>query len=1662
MNSSHPDSKLELSLRKAHLTDEEVFSEAFDDTNPELHRRATSHAEVCVVCRERIKFFKAIATGEDLEDGDPPKSQMDPPPPAPLTPRPSDADGPAPVPAWSGELEAGEELLAMAAESDGRPEAGGQVITFATLNARFAELAGNRERMAFVRELMNPKTRLWFRACHALVHEESGEECGQELLEVVGTLPAMQNEVAMLHVEVAHELRAQKKSFEAAAKSLDELADLLGEPRGLVTDLARELLTTPKELADIIEKSGDAGWWHGNLRSPDKEEKAAGVLVEKIGDNVGDAFVAFLTLELLPIIEAEAPSICLYPAPAMALCDRDDDFLKAEVAAIAFVERAMAKFASIGNGEVKLGAANVRWRLTPYRPGRRAGKLIGSSLGLAFGFLLRRLFAAPGETIARVKLNGVALAGTITPSGGVLPVGSLLSKILTRDFFHTLVTPVQPVDHPHVIRIPSDGGLVTDSGVRTAAPQLFSTAGNAVHVLQVEDIESSAVAIEIDAQTRWGDLDFDPPPRQKDFVGREDLKREILRFILKTDSGYGVIVGGMGAGKTTFLKVMIRVLIDSGRRPAFHLVPAQPGAACRGENLARAIYYHLRRIHLMEEPEEWAGWDITRKLGELLKVRGKENARTGNKDVILVDAANQVEMPGNRKLVPDILPAELPPGIVCIIGSRSDLGWLRDQTVVAEFFAMNVQSSGFRLWTKDWDDVECYLRAQRLNDFKPGLIEEVMGLRRRNPQAGPPVFFTVAKQLSELKGDTLTPDRKREYLTKPEFWVSPPEDLIDRQFNIVFKTVNPAGDDRADEQAAIRNTLGILAVVREPICETEIRGLGLWKPQFTDLVLKQSACFFLPRGSAAERHLKPFRFEHQGYATAIEERLGEAGKEHCHQLLAEQCLQWNDLEKDPARRHALRYALRYAPAHLRRAQMWDELYELFTDFDYLEKRIASNRPLENGAGAPTGLRRELPQRFVMRLVRDFERALVGEPRIPDNHKWRPALEALHQALEVNASVLHEEPSLLAQQLYNELAWEWGADTDLGKKMRASIANPRRMLLLRSQPPVSRSGRVPHSVLSEHGGPVRSVALSPDETTVASASDDRRVILWPVEPGDPIHVLEGHSAPVRFVAWSHNGSLLASLGEAVRIWDRGSGECLRTLPGSEGAAAIAFSPVGDTLAIAGGDGSVRLVSPHDGSQTAALRGPGTKIHCMAFSRDGHQLAVGTGDAAGDNGIAELYDTIRHAHLRTLPPLRHLVEAIAFVPDGSMVVTGSGYHKGELRFFDVETGAVARNVALQDGGIYGLAFSETDVLVTGSCDHTLGVRDLRTFDELRTEMSHADVVHSVAISRDGKLVVSGGSDHAVILWHVGKVSKRPAPPAAVSPPRNIHQGKIHAIRISRDGKFIITASVDGTARVFTIEGFPTGKVFALGGKAVNIAVFSPDGTRVAVASHTTLRIFDLATGAALELRGHESWILDLAWTPDGAHLVSVSEDTKAMVWDARTGGWLRTFQDHTARLRAVVISPDGTRVATAGDDAKVHIWELSTGQLLHTLHGHEVRIKALAWSPDGLLLASAGGDNFIKVWDSRTGHEFASLPIPTLEIWTLCFAPERFLAAGGARDGMVRIFDVIEKCQVAALPCDDAVQAIQFNGTCTEVWVAARGGANMTPNICALRIIKSATH
>jgi WD40 repeat protein len=309
----------------------------------------------------------------------------------------------------------------------------------------------------------------------------------------------------------------------------------------------------------------------------------------------------------------------------------------------------------------------------------------------------------------------------------------------------------------------------------------------------------------------------------------------------------------------------------------------------------------------------------------------------------------------------------------------------------------------------------------------------------------------------------------------------------------------------------------------------------------------------------------------------------------------------------------------------------------------------------------------------------------------------------------------------------------------------------------------------------------------------------------------LRVFEGHGGRVNGVAISadRKRALSASWDGALRYWDLDKGALIREMRGHRGALmSVAISADGKRALTGSADQTMRLWDVENGTEMRSFVGHTHTVWDVAFSPDGKKALSGCSD-----GIARLWDLESGKELLALETLKGgRAWTVAFTPDGRQAVTGGG------------------NV-----------FEHND-----NPEASLRLWELATGNEIRQFQGHTKDVRCVAISRDGKQLLSGSFDGTMRLWDLqtGKEIKRFAGPGHF----------VESVGFTRDGKRAICSY----------------------GPRIIEAVYDAD-------PRCSLRLWDLASGKELkQFRGHTAPVLSLALSADGRHLLSGSADNSMRLW------------------------------------------------------------------------------------------------------------------------------------------------------------------------------------
>lgn len=277
-------------------------------------------------------------------------------------------------------------------------------------------------------------------------------------------------------------------------------------------------------------------------------------------------------------------------------------------------------------------------------------------------------------------------------------------------------------------------------------------------------------------------------------------------------------------------------------------------------------------------------------------------------------------------------------------------------------------------------------------------------------------------------------------------------------------------------------------------------------------------------------------------------------------------------------------------------------------------------------------------------------------------------------------------------------------------------------------------------------PVRGVAIDPTGAVLAAGGDRGEIVIFDIARQRIRLRLSAHG-PVTALAISPDGSQLAVgwRGRYVDLVSLKDGRTLRRLGPLRGwPLDLAYSPKGDRLAVAGRAQRIALFDPGAGRSLGVLSGHTSWVNGVAFSPDGQRVA-----GAGWDHAVRIWDVRHRKLLQSGFGHRFAVNRVVFTHDGKRVISASDDQS--LRVFNVSSGVSLKRV--RGPAITSLALARrANVLVSGTYRGRLLLQRQQQLHPRRVVRAHRGPVIDVAVSADGRIVVTGGRDGRVKVWRI----------------------------------------------------------------------------------------------------------------------------------------------------------------------------------------------------------------------------------------------------------------------------------------------------------------------
>ena len=253
--------------------------------------------------------------------------------------------------------------------------------------------------------------------------------------------------------------------------------------------------------------------------------------------------------------------------------------------------------------------------------------------------------------------------------------------------------------------------------------------------------------------------------------------------------------------------------------------------------------------------------------------------------------------------------------------------------------------------------------------------------------------------------------------------------------------------------------------------------------------------------------------------------------------------------------------------------------------------------------------------------------------------------------------------------------------------------------------------------------------------------------------------------------------------------------------------------------------------------------------------------------------------------------------------------------------------------------------------------------------------------------------------------------------------------------------------GDENKVTIRSLPDGAETAtLASEGMKCAIFSPDGTRLAMLGSREWKIIRLADGSVeARVEGMDD-VEQAVWHPDGGMLAISTTHQHVTTWHPSTGT-IHHMEFLEKRISEISVSPDGRVLCACSENEHTRLWEIGSGRVLLDWRG----VMAFAFSSEGSQFGVVTNrnrpGNSASVWTFEPGAEFQTLPLAPESARALALSPDgRWLATAGDA-GLLLI--ATANFQQAARADAGKLNAVSFAADGRSVIASGEKGARRWP-------------
>ena len=497
-----------------------------------------------------------------------------------------------------------------------------------------------------------------------------------------------------------------------------------------------------------------------------------------------------------------------------------------------------------------------------------------------------------------------------------------------------------------------------------------------------------------------------------------------------------------------------------------------------------------------------------------------------------------------------------------------------------------------------------------------------------------------------------------------------------------------------------------------------------------------------------------------------------------------------------------------------------------------------------------------------------------------------------------------------------------------------------------------------TTLKGHTKDITSIVYTSDGNTIATASEDRTIILWNTNTGENMYTLKGHTRDVTTITFSPDNTMLASgsTDGTSRIWNAETGQEIHKLNMSskplsyeDAVYSVAFSTDNRMLVNLTYDGTIRLWNTNTGKLIRTFK---EKLNVglydtyfIAFSPDNRTIVT------IDNDSSKLWN------VRTGKSIWEHKGRIHISPEWKQFAC---YEQDRISISDMNTREIEKTFLDVKSENSTLVFSPDGKKLAND----LEIWDITIGKHTQINEKHISVRTSVSIIDEN--TIACWDKYGIQIWDINAH-------------KLIRTFSGDVTEISSDGMIVaIGINKVNNPPLIQLRNTKTGEeeeiISTENRGRLELLQFSPDSKTLVsrvMSSEPTLELWDVETGNhKLTINIKDYNVISVDFFPDNQMLIGLG-DYGIPIWNVNTGELITTLKGHTGGVNYIVFSPDKSVLASASHDETVRLWNTKTYQLLATLIGHTESVSSIVFFPNGETVATKSYFGHTRLWDTKTG-------------------------------------------------------------------------------------------